>query len=318
MPFYVVAFQQDEERSHILTEGDDAASIEESLGMIPEFNGKKLQAVHPLPEGVRPALSCIGDDTDASAGLSVGAFRKAVEELFAEGKKFADRQAASLPPFVSASTLVPQHDEEIQKILAKGVPGLRRCTSDISPMALSGAEAHLRLVTTFERGMLSRIDEMKGYPHYFVTAKNGGQLANFVTDASSMSRVTFVATKTELKHPTILVTHRLKPSVQEMLSHPENDVPFDTARFDSFATSLREDGRRLFETHGSALPPRRNPFPIPEAMETDPLSILSSVRKDLKKSGTVVLDCSDIRSVVTELMTEGRNDAWREAYAKGA
>jgi len=311
MPTHVVAIERENEPQHFISVAQDAADLRKAL---PGITVKAFHTLSPqLGDVLRPV---IGNDPEAVVKMTAGDFRFAMGELFAQGRHFADTRAESFPPFAPAKVLVPGGGSDDLK--NEDVVPLQPCHSDARQLSAEMGLLSYHFVSTFEMGMRQRISDMQDYPHYFVTARNGSQLHNFITDAHSMSRIAFVAKKGGAKNPHILITHRLKPSLQELLSHEDNNITFDGPRFDGLAESLRTDGRKLFETHGSALPPRRTPFPMPEAMETNPTSILSSVHKDLRKTGRVVLDCSDIRCIITELMTEGRNDAWRDAYSKGA
>lgn len=311
MPTHVVAIERENELQHFISVAQDPVDLRKAS---PGITVKAFHTLSPqLGDVLRPV---IGNDPEAVVKMTAGDFRFAMGELFAQGRHFADTRAESLPPFASAKVLVPGGDSDYLK--NEDVVPLQPCHSDARQLSAEMGLLSYHFVSTFEMGMRQRISDMQDYPHYFVTARNGSQLHNFITDAHSMSRIAFVAKKGGAKNPHILITHRLKPSLQELLSHEDNNITFDGPRFDGLAESLRTDGRKLFETYGSALPPRRTPFPLPEAMETNPTSILSSVHKDLRKTGRVVLDCSDIRCVITELMTEGRNDAWRDAYSKGA
>lgn len=347
MGFHVAALQVGEKREHVIVDSENYEEAVNAVADDAKYKGKVLRALHRLPDSLGLLMTSI--NTDSHVELHRAVFFDRLYRLFQEGKNFADAQAKNLEPFAPAHHLLadqgkfytgcdisPRHFSRrtCSKRLESGFP------SGKDVIRLRSENMRLHLIAALEKGMESRMIELREYRYYFLTAKDDKGFVDLVTDAMNSKKIDHDLKQIPNRGLKPLFIHRLAPRVQELLAlanflrreskdaqeEEKKDcieyAAFDRARYEMLIGDVSAEGYLIYHTYRDHYP-LRSALPKVSVEYADVCDevceekiVFKKASENLDERGVTNLSGGVIDALVSRLLANARDEAWLDDDSK--
>lgn len=318
MPFYFVTVEEKTGRRGVICEADDQSQlVERTKASHPEAtycSSRLLEGLHD--ELLRFAIH--GDDDADVLRIRKDSLAALRTNLLRSGTDFADAVAMTLPPFKDVSLFMPDYPNlEIRERRT-------RCFGGQAPIHMRPSTLYRHCVNALETGAAGRVDEMDGYPHYFVSARHpSGTIVDLLVRADSRDdlRSALGREKVSLEP---LVLQRLAPSAQAMCviaetidcpreegrsfadPVPEGSVIFPKEGFERWIVRMHDEGRRIRSLNEHAYPDVLPEVAPPDLDVRDGESdAWEKIDRAMQTGGLISLRSADIREIMLDLLSRG-------------